>query len=104
MFIMKSVVISFKNRKMENRVGEVENCFPLYTYLNELNIENNCRCVLVRVLLTWEARNFKRNKDLMSVDFLLLDEKAVGWFLSASFWTGYCGLLFSGFWPDFLAV
>ncbi|KAL8543634.1 hypothetical protein ACS0TY_004271 [Phlomoides rotata] len=46
-----------------------------------------CRCVLVRVLLTWEARNFKRNKDLMSVDFLLLDENAVGWFLSASFWT-----------------
>ncbi|KAL8535110.1 hypothetical protein ACS0TY_010939 [Phlomoides rotata] len=32
-------------------------------------------CVLVRVLRTWEARNFKRNKDLMSVDFLLLDEK-----------------------------
>ncbi|KAL8464066.1 hypothetical protein ACS0TY_033838 [Phlomoides rotata] len=33
------------------------------------------RCVLVRVLRTWEARNFKRNKDLMSVDLLLLDEK-----------------------------
>ncbi|KAL8550877.1 hypothetical protein ACS0TY_000092 [Phlomoides rotata] len=32
-------------------------------------------CVLVRVLRTWEARNFKCNKDLMSVDFLLLDEK-----------------------------
>ncbi|KAL8538117.1 hypothetical protein ACS0TY_000175 [Phlomoides rotata] len=32
-------------------------------------------CVLVRVLRTWKARNFKRNKDLMSVDFLLLDEK-----------------------------
>ncbi|KAL8509746.1 hypothetical protein ACS0TY_016816 [Phlomoides rotata] len=66
---------------MENRVGEVENCFPLYTYLNELNIENNCRCVLVRVLLTWEARNFKRNKDLMNVDFLLLDERL---------WAGFC--------------
>ncbi|KAL8502643.1 hypothetical protein ACS0TY_021683 [Phlomoides rotata] len=60
---------------MENRVGEVENYLPLYSYLNELNIENSCRCVLVRVLRMWEARNFKHNKDLMSVDFLIFDEK-----------------------------
>ncbi|KAL8469180.1 hypothetical protein ACS0TY_032127 [Phlomoides rotata] len=60
---------------MENSVCKVEKSVPLYIYLNDLNFENNSRCVLVRLLRTWEARNFKRNKELMNVDMLLLDEK-----------------------------
>lgn len=43
--------------------------------LNELIIGKSMQHVAVRILRMWEARNFKLNGSLMSLDLLLLDEK-----------------------------
>ncbi|ESQ56362.1 hypothetical protein EUTSA_v10026769mg [Eutrema salsugineum] len=50
---------------------------PLSTPLNRLALGNSMQSIIVRLMRLWEAKNYIRNSELMSVDMLLLDEKVV---------------------------
>jgi len=41
--------------------------------VDKLTIGSSMQHITVRLLRMWEARNFKRNGELMSLDLLLLD-------------------------------
>lgn len=43
--------------------------------LDKLTIGTTMQHITVRLMRMWEARNFKRNGELMSLDLLLLDTK-----------------------------
>ncbi|XP_024004957.1 uncharacterized protein LOC18030405 [Eutrema salsugineum] len=55
---------------------------PLSTPLNRLALGNSMQSIIVRLMRLWEAKNYIRNSELMSVDMLLLDEKET--FIQAS--------------------
>ena len=46
-----------------------------YSTLDELDRKRGSHSIVVRLLRMWEARNFKRERQLMSIGLLLLDEK-----------------------------
>lgn len=46
-----------------------------YSTLDAIDDKFESQCIVVRLLSTWKARNFKQNNVLFIVDCLLVDER-----------------------------
>uniref|UniRef100_A0A1J3JHA3 Replication protein A 70 kDa DNA-binding subunit B n=1 Tax=Noccaea caerulescens TaxID=107243 RepID=A0A1J3JHA3_NOCCA len=60
---------------MAGQEADLAPLLPKKIPIDNLILGRSMQHVVVRVLRMWEARNFKHNGTLMSLDFLLLDEK-----------------------------
>ena len=48
-----------------------------YSFLNELNNDKNSWMIRVRLCKMWESVNTKKNRELISVNMIVIDEKVV---------------------------